>query len=341
MAAVTYTGTGGALNIRNSVNNVSFKPDLVWLKGRLTAYNHALFDSIRGVRNVLISNSSVQEQTEPVGSSLESLNSNGFTLGRGVATYANVNTSAQTYVAWQWKAGDSVVTNTQGTITSQVNANTTAGFSIITYTGNGTAGATVGHGLGVVPSMIIVKSRKSTADFCVYTAATTSVNRLLLSQNNNAAADSTMWNNTAPTSSVFSIGTNIGVNAGTVNYVAYCFAEIAGFSRFGSYTGNNSADGPFVFCGFRPKWVMIKRTDVAGDWYIHDTSRDTYNAGIANVASNLAFAENSFVSTSYFDCVSNGFKLRQDNTSGYHNASGGTYIFAAFAEHPFKYSLAR
>jgi hypothetical protein len=346
MAAVTYTGTGGALNIRNSVNNVSFKPDLVWLKGRSTAYNHALFDSIRGVRNVLISNSTGQEQTEPVGSSLESFNSNGFTLGGGAATYANVNTSAQTYVAWQWKAGDSVVTNTQGTITSQVNANLTTGFSIITYTGNGTAGATVGHGLGVVPSMIIVKSRneaKAGGAWPVWHKSLNNTNTLYLDQNFASTAYLNRFDPTGFTSSVFKTGSNGGTNSelNTLNntLVAYCFAEIAGFSKFGSYTGNGSADGPFVFCGFRPRFVMVKAAvGGTGDWQILDSSRSTFNPSDARMWADLAQVELSNTGGNT-DFTSNGFKTR--NVNGDANASGVTYIFAAFAEVPFKYALAR
>ena len=334
MAATTYTGNAAARSLSNAVNNVSFQPDLVWIKSRTPgAANHALFDSSRGVTKYLSSNTTTAETT--LAQSLTALNADGFSLGTDTTL---VNASANSYVAWQWKAGGAAVSNTQGTITSQVSANTTAGFSVVTYTGTG-ANATVGHGLGIAPKMVIVKNRTDSDTASTWVTGHTSVgwtSYLNLDQAAASVVASTVWINTAPTNSVFSIGTSLGVNELAKNFVAYCFAEIAGFSKFGSYTGNGSADGPFVFCGFRPRFVMFKRTDTTANWRILDTSRDTYNAEQSELYPNLSNVEGVF---SAIDGLSNGFKIRNIDTA--YNATGGTYIFAAFAEVPSKYALAR
>lgn len=335
MAATTYAGTGATQTIANTVNNKSFQPDLVWIKGRSAATDHALYDSVRGVTKDLVSNSAAAETTQATG--LTTFGSNGFTIGN----LAKLNTNAQTYVAWQWKAGDSTVTNTAGTITSQVDANPTAGFSIVTYTGTG-ANATVGHGLNLAPKMIILKSRNSIVNWLIYHAFLGSGSPQNYAMQFDSASQygpsSTYWNGSNPTSSVFNIGTIGGINSNGANVVAYCFAEVEGFSKFGSYVGNGSANGPFVYCGFRPKWVMYKSiTEPVGNWQMFDTSRDLKNTIDLNLAANISGAE--FSSPPYIDIVSNGFKLRTSSTA--HNISGGTYIFAAFAEAPFKYALAR
>jgi hypothetical protein len=333
MAAKIYTGTGVVQSISNAVNNVSFQPDLVWIKSRTPgATNHALFDSSRGVTKYLSSNTTTAETT--LAQSLTALNADGFSLGTDTTL---VNASANLYVAWQWKAGGAAVSNTQGTITSQVSANTTAGFSVVTYTGTG-VNATVGHGLGVAPKMVIVKRRTTAgASWLVYHANAGSPpqnNFLSLNLTDAVSASALPWNNTAPSSTTISLGTSGGTNNITDTFVAYCFAEIAGFSKFGSYTGNGLADGPFVFCGFRPRWLMIKRTDVASGWLIVDSTRSASN----DVRLYLS-AESAQVEASNYplDFLSNGFKQR-DATF---NATGGTYIFAAFAEVPSKYALAR
>jgi len=335
MAASTYTGTGATQSIVNSGNNTTattFQPDLVWTKSRANAYNNDLIDSVRGNTQILQSNNTTAETTATTAYSLVSFNSNGYTVGAS----ENSNLSG-TSVGWQWKAAGSTVSNTSGTITSTVSANTTAGFSIVTYTGTG-SNATVGHGLGVAPSMIIVKSRSTTGDWKVYNVNVGNTYQGFL--NDPAAfqgSSPTVWNSTTPTSTVFSIGTNAGVNGSGTTYVAYCWAPIAGYSAFGKYTGNGSTDGPFVYLGFRPRYFLIKRSDASYDWYIHDTSRDTYNAMNKELYPNTSDAEVS--SSRVFDALSNGFKVRDSNAGI--NASGGTYIYAAFAENPFKYSNAR
>jgi hypothetical protein len=211
---------------------------------------------------------------------------------------------------------------------------------VATYTGTG-ANATVGHGLGVAPSLIIVKCRSAANDWAVYHAANTSdpkTDYLLLNSTAATADDNTYWNDTAPTSTVFSIGTNADVNTSTATYIAYCFAPVAGYSSFGSYTGNGSADGPFVFCNFRPRWVMVRRTDAVADWWIYDAARNTFNVANSYLRPNRANAEGT--DTFYlFDLLSNGFKLRSSDADI--NASNNTYVWAAFAEVPFQYSRAR
>ena len=267
---------------------------------------------------------------------LPSINSNGFTVFTN-GTYLASNESGGTYVGWQWKAGGTAVSNTAGTITSSVSANTTAGFSVVTYTGTG-ANATVGHGLGVAPSLVICKDRSAAQGWITYHISSGATNYLVLNATTAATASSTAWNNTAPTSSVFSVGVNSGTGGLTDPYVAYCWAPVAGYSAFGSYTGNGSADGPFIYTGFRPRWLMIKRTDSTQNWIIVDTSRDTYNVANKRLFANLSDAEDTGI-PNYMDMVSNGFKCRDSNVS--YNASGGTYIYAAFAENPLKYANAR
>jgi hypothetical protein len=333
MAATLYTGNGTTQSIVNTVNGVSFQPNLAWVKSRNTLEAQIWIDSVRGVGQELESNSTNAEAYNA--NSIQSFNSNGYTSGN-----SNTNVATRTYVAWQWKAGGTAVSNTAGSITSSVSANASAGFSVVTYTGTG-ANATVGHGLGVAPGMVIVKSRSSVYDWGVYHSANTAspaTQRLLLSSTAATDTNSTYWNNTAPTSSVFSLGSQPNVNNSASTYVAYCFAPVAGYSAFGSYTGNGSTDGPFVFLGFRPRFVMIKRTDAVNNWVIYDTARNTFNK-----TSKYLYAQSSQAevddTVDYIDILSNGFKPRA-TWSGL-NASGGTYIYMAFAESPFKNSLAR
>jgi hypothetical protein len=262
------------------------------------------------------------------------LDSDGFSIGSD----ASVNTNGSTYVAWNWLASNtSGSSNTDGTITSTISATPSAGFSIATFTGNGTAGATVGHGLGVQPKMVIWKSRNSgtTNDhWTVYHSgmdATAPQNYAMhLNLTNARNAGTTYWNDTAPTSTVFSLGyLSTYINVLNRTYVAYCWAEVPGYSSFGSYSGNDSANGPFVYCGFKPAWVLVKRIDSAASWALVDNTRSAYN-----VVDNVLFPDFSdaeSTSDTAIDLLSNGFKLR----SAQRNFSGATYIYAAFAEHPF------
>jgi len=336
-AATLWTGDGtNPRTITNTVNGVSLQPDLVWVKARSNAYDHTLYDSIRGATNYLISNSTAAEQS--AANTLQAFNSNGFQVGGSNST----NSGSVTYVGWQWKANGAAVTNTAGSITSQVSANTTAGFSVVTYTGTGAAG-TVGHGLGVAPSMIIVKNRSTVDGWVVYNVNVGNTYYLGLNGSGQAAQTvptSVAWNNTTPTSTVFSVGgwTSTSGNSGNL-LVAYCFAAIPGYSAFGSYTGNGSTDGPFCYTGFRPRFLMIKRTDSADDWIMIDSSRSTYNVAILTLYANGNYAEDSNVTNRAEDLLSNGFKIR--SSPSYLNASGGSYIYMAFAECPTKFANAR
>lgn len=326
MAATLYTGTGATQTINNSANGVSFQPDLVWVKGRSGATDHAWYDAVRGVQKQLESNTTTAETTETTG--LTAFGTTGFTIG----ALAQMNTNAATYVAWQWNAGGSTVTNTSGTISAQVRANATAGFSVVTWTGAGSAG-TIGHGLGVTPSMIIIKNRSGTQFWFVNHTSISTTQNLYLNDTSSVQSDGIF---TSRGSTTFGVGA--GVAASSTNYVAYCFAAVAGYSAFGSYTGNGSTDGPFVYLGFRPRFVMIKSSSLAGsDWAIWDTSRDPYN--IVNYQLIANGASTDATPTADADILSNGFKPRRAATN--FNSSGATYIYMAFAENPFKFSNAR
>ena len=254
------------------------------------------------------------------------------------------NGNTLTYVGWAWNAGGSTVTNTSGSISAQVRANPTAGFSVVTYTGTG-ANATVGHGLGVAPRMMIVKKRTGAVQaWGVYHASLANTQYLVLDTTAGAATLATMWNSTSANSSVFSIGTDGTVNTSTAAYVAYCFSAVAGYSAFGSYAGNNLADGPFVYLGFRPRWVMFKDSSTTSVWMIMDTARNTYNVLDDGLAPNNANAESTYSNIAQVDFLSNGFKIRAADAQQYWNnktINSNIYIYAAFAENPFKNSLAR
>jgi len=353
MAATLYTGAGGTQTISNLNNGVSFQPDFVWGKARSAAYGSALFDSNRGFGSTkgLVTSLTQAEGTVSAQYGYISTNtSTGFTATGGTDgsnPNAALNESGVTYVAWQWKAGGTAVSNTAGSITSQVSANTTAGFSVVTYTGNGTSG-TIGHGLGVAPQMIIVKRRSAAQDWIVAHIGIGGTggmgnNFMYLNQTGgNAGPYAGCFNNTLPTTSVFSVGNDTSTNASGSTYVAYCFAPVAGYSAFGSFTGNGSADGPFVYTGFRPAFVMAKLSSATGDWNIVDDMRQTYNDASGNpvLRANLSSAEEDVdTMQGQMDILSNGFKLRSNNSSL--NASGGTIIYAAFAKSPFKYANAR
>jgi len=330
MDAITRNGFGTS---GGSVAT-NFQADLIWEKPRNITQSHYIVDSVRGITSgtapFLSSNSTSQEQ-----------NANWYNAPTPTSISFNSNdwTTSTTLVDWIWRAGGSGgVSNTQGTITSTVSANTTAGFSIVTYTGTG-ANATVGHGLGVAPSMYIVKRRNAGGDnWAVYHVSTGNTQFLRL-DTTNAAQTFNLWQNTTPTSSVFYLTSDVGVNGSGSTFVAYCFAQVAGYSAFGSYTGNGSTDGPFVYLGFRPRFIMIKRSTAADPWIIHDTARDIYNGYSVQLYPNDASAEGGPYSPPILDEVSNGFKLRS-SASGT-NDSASTYIYMAFAENPFKYANAR
>jgi hypothetical protein len=330
---VLYTGTGANL----AVTGVGFQPDFVWIKSRNNTYNNNVFDAVRGVERYLLTDSTLAENGGTTGvGSLTAFDSDGFSLG----TQAYINNNTTTFVAWNWKANGAGVSNTDGTITSTVSVNTTSGFSIVTYTGTG-ASATVGHGLGVAPAMVIVKSRTTSESWPVYHTSLTNpaTYKLTLSDTSAEATVSNYWNG-GTTSTVFGIRSFGETGASGVNYVAYCFAPVAGYSAFGSYTGNGNADGPMVYTGFRPRWVMYKNASSAGTvWIIFDTARNTYNFVDAQLRPNATDAENSAGASFSFDLLSNGFKVRSSDSNL--NGSGNTMIYACFAENPFSIALAR
>jgi hypothetical protein len=315
-----YSGT----NASQSITGLGFSPDLIWFKNRTGTAFHGLFDSVRGRAAGLSSNVSDAESTSSAGNDLVSFDANGFTLGP-VQNWNSTNGSGNSIVAWCW------------------DESATPGFDIVTYTGDGVTSRTVSHSLGVTPAFIVIKQRNSTSDWEAWHKSLGSGLGLRLnSTSGQITLSSTSGGgiSSSPTSSVFSFtsgtaGVN-NVNANTATYVAYLWSEVAGFSKFGSYTGNGSSDGPFVFCGFRPRWVMIKRTDGAGSWFMIDTARGSYNVVNPYVMANVSNAEATDLS---WDILSNGFKLRSSYTDI--NTSSGTYVFAAFSESAFKYSLAR
>jgi len=312
--ATTYTGNGSTQSI---VNAGGFQPDLVWMKSRGQAYSNVLADAVRGVGKVLYSNATNAEDT---GAYLTAFNSNGFSVNitPGVA----VNQNADPVVAWQWKEG------------------ATQGFDIVIGTAPASGAFTVNHSLGVAPAMIILKDRSTGAsNWGVYHKNMNASPQSYFQQLNTTIAatyNTSVWNNFAPTSTSFQSVANLIVNPSS-NFVAYLFAEVAGFSKFGSYVGNGSANGTFVFCGFRPRYVMVKRTDSAVSWIVIDTARNPYNVSNYSLLPNSSAAE--ITSSTETDILSNGFKLRTTDVSL--NASGGTYIYAVFAENPFKNALAR
>ena len=328
---VTYTGTGSTLTPTSSLG---FNPDLVWIKSRSAATDHTLYDSVRGAQARLASNTTGAQVTSDNG--LTAFNSNGFTLG----TLAQVNTNAATYAGWTWDAGSSTVTNTAGSITSSVRANASAGFSIVTYTGTGVTG-TVGHGLGVSPSLVIIKKRSSSTNSnwivwskMVYDAYGANSYQVLDVTNGYFTFSGVFGSNVSSTT--FPVGTNSAVNGSSDTYVAYCFAPVNSYSAFGSYTGNGNTDGPFVFCNFRPRWILFKRTDTTSNWTIIDAAREGYNVDNDPLFPNLVDAEGT---ADLADILSNGFKLRSTDASV--NANAGTYVYACFAESPFSLARAR
>jgi hypothetical protein len=317
------SGNGGT----QSITGVGHQPDFTWIKSRSRVDPHSLTDSVRGVASQL--DSSLTSAPTTHSDAITSFDSDGFSLG----SQADVNRSGTTFVSWNWKANGAGSANTDGSLNSTVSVNTTAGFSIVKYTaGSSSAVSTIGHGLNSVPKMIMVKGidSNSTPDqWMVYHEALGNTKRIKLNSTDAAATGSGYWNNTTPTSSLFTVGNSSEGNSGNGLYITYCFAEKTGYSKFGSYVGNGDSDGTFVYTGFKPAFMMVKRTDGAQPWVMTDSTRSTYN-----ITSHFLSAESSDAEASYtyFDILSNGFKCR--NSSNYVNESNGTYIYMAFAEAP-------
>jgi len=319
-----YAGNGAA---SHAITGVGFQPDWVWLKNRSGADNNSLNDVVRGANKNLVSNNANLEATTT--DQLMSFNSDGFTVGAS----GSANTNGNNFVSWNWKAGTAVSGNTSGsgaykTYTGSVN--TTSGFSIIKYTGNGTAGHTIPHRLGVAPKMIIVKALSTNDDWMVGHISV-GFNQFMILNSDVRDATGTQWNSTVPTSSVFSIGSNNNMNQNGNNFIAYCFANVQGYSQFAGYTGNNNTNGPFIYTGFKPAWVMVKKVSGSNHWIIWDNKRSTkngFNIIDRKLYANLNNAENG---NDDIDFLSNGFKF-QTNTGDWNESED--YLYAAFAEEP-------
>jgi hypothetical protein len=316
-----YTGNGST----QSITGVGFQPDLIWTKGRSVAENHNAYDIVRGAGERLIPNGTNAETTQT--DTQTSFDSDGFTLGLN----AEINGSGATYASWNWLADNtSGSSNTDGSITSTVSVNTTSGFSIVKYTGTGSP-LTCGHGLGVAPKVIITKGLDVSNAWLIYTEMTGNDKYLRLDLTNAVSGSSIdYWNNTSPTSSVFSIGTTDANNNNGGENIAYCFAEVKGFSKFGLYTSNANVDGPFTYTGFKPAFVMIKSASLNESWFMYDTKRSTYNVVENFLFANSNSAEQTSTANSV-DILSNGFKIR---TTDSRLNSSGSYIYMAFAEEP-------
>ena len=328
---VLYSGNSST----QSITGVGFQPDLVWGKSRNIAENNAVYDVVRGTTKALYTNLTNVEGTDP---GVSSFDSDGFSLGG-----STINASGYTYAAWNWKANGSGVSNTVGDTNATVSANTTSGFSIVSFNAGAAGNHTVGHGLGVTPEMIIMKDRDTAGygNWTVFHSAvcTSTSNYLLLNGTGGLGSVANSWGSALPTSTVFGFGSNVNIAAND-DIISYCFADIEGFSAFGKYIGNGSTDGPFIYTGFRPAWVMVKRTSSSGtEWVLFDDKRDTYNEVIRYLFPSSSVAESTATAYYGLDFVSNGFKWRKVHTPT--NSSGATYIYAAFAENPFKNALAR
>jgi len=323
---VLYTGNSST----QSITGVGFQPDWVWIKSRGAADNHNLFDSVRGANKYIYSNDSQAEVTDT--NRLTSFDSDGFSLGDD----EDVNENTDTLVAWNWLAANGTASNTDGSITSTVSVNTTSGFSIVSYTGDGNTNATVGHGLGVAPKMIITKNRSNVTptNWTVYHASLSTNYQIALNQSDAQNLPSPLMVTTVGASTYTLGSSRREINESSNTYVAYCFAEKKGFSKFGSYTGNGSTDGTFVYTGFKPAYLMIKNRDLGagfGFWCIWDNKRNTNNPENIYLVANAADADNSG-DTGGVDFLSNGFKFR--NSFDYSNKSATNYIYMAFAENP-------
>ena len=315
-----YTGNSGT----QTKTGVGFQPDLTWIKQRTASpgdTNNVLYDAVRGAYWTIQSNTDAGQSADD---GLVGWNSDGFNIGNVNTT--NYNNS--TYAAWNWKANGSGSSNTAGTINSTVSVNTTAGFSIVRFTGTG-ANATVGHGLGSVPKMIILKKTNGGADWIVYHNSMGNTKALKLNTNAALSTDNGYFNATTPTSTLFSLGNDGFSNGSSATIIAYCFADVQGYSKFGSYTGNGNTDGPFVYTGFKPAFVIIKRTAVTGSWNLLDSKRLGYNPDNNRLFPDTNAADNT---GDVLDILSNGFKIT--NSGSNYNNSGEVKIYMAFAAAP-------
>ena len=316
-----FTKLWSGTNSGETISGIPFQPDFNWTKQRTGTQDHVVVDAVRGVQKTFFTNAEDAEYTLSDG--ITAWTSDGFTHG----TNNRYCEASNTFASWSWKANGAGSSNSDGSITSTVSANTTSGFSIVKFTGTG-ANATIGHGLGVAPKMILVKTT-GTGSWIVYHKGMGATKNLLLDATNAEATVSTMWNDTAPTSSVFSVGSNGATNGNGATMMAYCFADVSGYSKMGSYTGNGNADGTFIYTGFKPNFVITKKVSGTADWMIRDNKRD-FNGQWRDLYANNTNAETSPDSNTQSELLSNGFKLRMSHSN--HNESGGTYIYIAFGQ---------
>ena len=318
---VLYTGNGSN---NHTITGVGFNTDLAWIKNR-GGDDHRWFDKVRGVTKYIESNNTGAEVTDAIFTT----NSDGYV----VTDAGEVNANSGNFVGWNWLANGAGSANTDGGINSTVSVNTTAGFSIVSYTGNGSAGgSTIGHGLNAVPKMFIIKNRSTAKDWTVYHNSISAENYVELNTTIASTDSSSIFNDTAPTSSVFTIGNNGQVNTSGDNYIAYCFAEVPGYSKFGSYTGNGNVDGPFIYTGFKPAFVITKVSSgsTVQGWLVRDNKRNPFNVSDTVLPANNNSADVVNAGSYGVDLLSNGFKIR--GTDGGVNQNGGTLIYMAFGQ---------
>ena len=327
---VLYTGTGGA----QSITGVGFQPDLVWVKSRSNDYQPGWVDAVRGVENYISSSETDAEAT--TSGAVDAFDSDGFSFGGSGTVW---NGTGATFASWNWKANGSGSANTDGSLDSTVSANPTAGFSIVSYTGNSASAQTIGHGLSVAPELIVVKNRTDVVFWPAGTVYGGGWTKYLNWDSVEPQQDNTYFNDTAPTASVFSVDTNNAVNGNTNQIIAYCFHSVEGYQKIGLYEGNSNIDGPFIYTGFRPAFIILKYIDGSDWWFMFDDKRPGYNMTNLSVTVNDAVEEND-ASTGQqdIDILSNGFKITD---AGGGNNSSGTYLYIAIAKSPFKYSNAR
>jgi hypothetical protein len=333
---IIWTGTGGSSGATRQLTGVGFAPDLVWQKARSSGTSHRLMDTVRGsgTGKCLSTDDPDPEgdgnSSESLFGYLSSFDRDGFTLTNGTSTFDNGNKSGDTYVAWCWKAGGDTVSNSEGSITSQVSASPESGFSIVSYTGNATSGATIGHGLNEAPTWIIFKDRDAQTRWISYFEVLGNTKYIRIDSPAGATTDTTILNSTSPSSSVITLGTSANTNPSGNATIAYCWHDVPGLQKFGKYTGNNNADGPFVYTGFKVAWLMIIKDSSSVDWKMYDNKRSTYNQVSARLHASTNSTELSG-NGQEIDFLSNGFKLR--GTNGDQNSSG-TFYYMAFAEAP-------
>jgi hypothetical protein len=329
---VLYTGTGSGGSNRQ-ITGVGFQPDFTWVKTRGSSQEHVLSDSVRGATKALDSQATTAEET--TNTRIGAFISDGFQLGSG-ALQNRVNENGVGLVAWNWKANGAGVSNTAGSIASTVSANTTSGFSIVSFTGTGAVPVTVGHGLGVVPEVLIIKNRTNAYNWAVYHKELGNTGGLFLNTTSAFTTNADLFNNTSPTNLVVTFSNSTLTNQGSANHIMYAFNSVKGFSKFGKYTGNgNSTNGPFIYTGFLPSFVMIKCTSTSSDWFIWDSKREPNNLKDLDLYPNNSSAEDTALGSNGPDFLSNGFKFQSSGTtSSEPNVSGASYIYMAFAENP-------